>query len=349
MDVWEKSIKIVPFDKYIAEVIDMKIALIGYGYWGPNLAKNLYINKNIEFVGICDQNLTKLKKAKEVYGENIFYTTDYKEIMKDNSIDAVAIAVPTEYSYAIAMDALEVCKHVFIEKPIASTMYRAQKLVDKAREKRLIIHCDHIMIYHPVIRYIKNMIDRGELGNLLYIDITRTNLGPIRKDINAMLDLAVHDIAVINYLAGNPDFRELSAMGEVCYGKQETLTFLNIKYDYFIANIKSSWISPIKERRTVVAGTKKMAIFDDVAIDNKLTIYDKGIDVKSTDEYGEYEVHTRLGDIYIPHISNEDALQNSVTHFCECISNHKESLSGPEQSLKVMKVLEQAMKQLHND
>lgn len=324
----------------------MKVALIGYGYWGPNLARKLNANQDIEFVGICEIDKGKLDKARGVYGDRLIYESDYKKVLDNWALDAVAIAVPTEYSFGIAMATLEAGKHVFIEKPIASTMERAQKLIDKARENKLVIHCDHIMIYHPVIRYIKRMIQKGELGELLYIDITRTNLGPIRSDINAMMDLAVHDVAVINYLADNPDFEELSAMGKVCYGKQETLTFLNIRYNNFIASIKSSWISPVKERRTVIAGTKKMVIFDDAAIDNKLVIYDKGIDIQSSEEYGEYEVHMRLGDIVIPHINSEDALQNSISHFVECIKECKESLSGPEQSIRVMKVLEEASRQL---
>jgi len=324
----------------------MRVVLIGYGYWGPNLARNLNANKDIEFVGICELDKVKLDKARGVYGDRLFYELDYKKALDNWTFDAVAIAVPTEYSFEIAMSALEAGKHVFIEKPIASTVERAQKLINKARENGLVIHCDHIMIYHPVINYIKRMIQKGELGDLLYIDITRTNLGPIRSDINAMMDLAVHDIAVINYLADNPNFEDLSAMGKVCYGKQETLTFLNIRYNNFIASIKSSWISPVKERRTVIAGTRKMVVFDDVAVDNKLTIYDKGIDIQGSEEYGEYEVHTRLGDIMIPHINNEDALQNSVKHFVECIKESKESLSGPEQSIRVMKVLEEAARQL---
>ena len=324
----------------------MKVALVGYGYWGPNLARKLNANKDIEFVGICELDKGKLDKARGIYGDRLSYEPDYKKVLDNWALDAVAIAVPTEYSFEIAMSALEAGKHVFIEKPIASTIERAQTLIGKARENRLVIHCDHIMIYHPVIRYIKCMIQKGELGELLYIDITRTNLGPIRSDINAMMDLAVHDIAVINYLADNPNFEELSAMGKVCYGKQETLTFLNIRYNNFIASIKSSWISPVKERRTVIAGTKKMVVFDDAALDNKLVIYDKGIDIQSSEEYGEYEVHTRLGDIVIPHINSEDALQNSISHFVECIKECKESLSGPEQSIRVMSVLDEATKQL---
>jgi predicted dehydrogenase len=327
----------------------MNIALIGYGYWGPNLARNINQITSADFYGVSEISDERLQKAKNVYGDKIQYTNDYHDFINDEKVDAVAIATPTEHSFNIAMEALEAGKHVFIEKPIATTVERAEKIAAKAKEKELIVHCDHIMIYHPVIRYIKNMIDTGVLGDILYIDISRTNLGPIRRDINALLDLAVHDIAVIDFLSNSPDFTELSAMGKVCYGKQETLTFLNIKYPDFIASIKSSWISPVKERRTVVAGTKKMAIFDDMAPSDKLIIYDRGFEVNETDEYGEYEVRTRTGDIFMPHIEAEDALRNSLEHFAQCIKQKRESLSGPVQSVKVMKVLEKAIAQLKNN
>lgn len=323
----------------------MKIALIGYGYWGPNLAKNIYSMESLDFVGICERNSTRLLKAKEIYGDKLIYTDDYKIFLENPEIDAIAIATPTEVSFAIAIDALEAGKDIFIEKPIASTVARAKKIQEVANVKKAIVHCDHIMLYHPVIRYIKKMIEREELGELLYIDVSRVNLGPIRQDVNALLDLAVHDIAVIDFLSNGEAVRDLSAMGQICFGKQEALTYLTIKYDSFVAHVKSSWVSPVKERKTVVAGTKKMVIFDDMAMD-KLTIYDRGIDIELTEEYGDYEYHVRTGDIYIPKISQEDALRNSLQYFADCVTERRESLSGPKHSLKVMEILEKAMMQL---
>lgn len=192
------------------------------------------------------------------------------------------------------------------------------------------------------------MITSGELGKIMYIDISRVNLGPIRKDINAMLDLAVHDIAVIDYLLDGlePDF--MNAYGTKFYGTQETITYLSMKCKDVLININSSWISPVKVRRTLIGGTKKMVVFDDVKSDDKLTIYDCGINIAQGNEYGEYEYKTRTGDIYIPHIPFEDSLQNSLEHFAECVEKGHPSLSGPDQSIRVMHILENAQNLLNN-
>ena len=223
------------------------------------------------------------------------------------------------------------------------------RLIAKADEKNLILHCDHLMVYNPVIRYIKRMIDSGEIGDIMYIDISRINLGPIRKDINALLDLAVHDIAVIDYFMDGLTPNELSAYGTKFFGKQETITYLTMKCGDVLININSSWVSPVKTRQMVVAGTKKMLVFDDVKMDDKLTIYDSGIDVVQGNVYGEYEFSTRVGDIHMPHINFEDSLQNSLEHFAGCVEAGRTSLSGPEQCLRVMKALEWAQESLQNN
>lgn len=326
----------------------MRIGLIGFGYWGPNLARNIKSFGNNTLYGIAEMNIERLETAKSVYGETIKYTTNYMDFLCEKEIDAVAIATQTAYSFQIAMDALEHGKHIFIEKPIASTVERAKIIQNEARKKGLIVHCDHIMLYHPVIRYVKRMIESGELGDLMYIDISRINLGPIRQDVNALLDLAVHDIAVIDYLSSGQRADKVSAIGQACFGQQETLTYLTIKYPTFMAHIKSSWVSPVKERRSVFAGTRKMAIFDDMAVD-KLIIYDHGFEVKRSSQYGDYEYKTRMGDIYLPHIQQEDALRNSIAHFIECVNEGKESLSGTESSIKVMEILENALNQIKGE
>ncbi|MCI9278491.1 MAG: Gfo/Idh/MocA family oxidoreductase [Lachnospiraceae bacterium] len=323
----------------------MKIALIGFGYWGPNLARNIRSIGDDTLYGISEMNVNRLDTARSIYGDAIKYTTNYMDFLIEKEVDAVAIATQTAYSFQIAIDALEHGKHIFIEKPIASTVERAKIIQEEAMKRNLVVHCDHIMLYHPVIRFIKGMLDCGELGDLMYIDISRINLGPIRQDVNALLDLAVHDIAVIDYLSGGQVANKVSAIGQACFGQQETLTYLTIKYPTFMAHIKSSWVSPIKERRSVFAGTKKMVVFDDVAAD-KLIIYDHGFEVKRSSQYGDYEYKTRLGDIYLPHIPQEDALRNSIEHFIGCVIKGEESLSGTEHSIKVMKILEEALNQI---
>ncbi|MBR2401339.1 MAG: Gfo/Idh/MocA family oxidoreductase [Lachnospiraceae bacterium] len=321
----------------------MKVMQIGYGYWGNNVAKKLVASKMFEFKYLVETDANRRENAHKNLPTEIEILESYEEKLAE--VDGVVICTQTEYSYDIALNAMRAGKHVFTEKPIASTVEKTYDLINCAKENNVVLHCDHLMVYNPVIKYIKNMIDTGEIGEIMYIDISRVNLGPIRKDINAMLDLAVHDIAVIDYLLGNLEPEHLNAYGTKFYGNQETITYLTMKSGETLININSSWVSPVKVRRTLIAGTKKMLIFDDVKMD-KLCIYDSGIDVKQGSAYGEYEYQTRVGDIYMSHIKNEDSLQNSLEHFAECVIENKESLSGPEQSLRVMKVLERAQNAL---
>jgi len=325
----------------------LRVMQIGYGYWGTNLARNIVQSPLFDFIALCDVSNERLERANNVLPSNIKKISDYRKRLT-NEIDAIIIATQTKYSFEIAVNALNAGKHIFVEKPFAATVEQAEKLADIAKEKNLILHCDHIMLYHPVIRYIKNMIDINELGDILYFDVLRSNLGPIRKDVNAMLDLAVHDIAVLDFLTSGKKPMMLTAYGEKHYGEQETLTYLTLKYENMIAHIKSSWVSPLKERRVMVAGTKKMVVFDDMKTE-KLTIYNCGIDIKQGQEYGEYEFLSRTGDIFIPYIQHEDSLKNSLEHFADCVLKNKQSLSGPESSLRVMKILEQAQLELINN
>ncbi len=321
----------------------IRIMQIGYGYWGNNVAKKLLMSPNCVFSYLVETSEEKRILAQKNMPD-VVVIDDYKEHLAD--VDAVVICTQTQYSFQIAMDAMDAGKHVFIEKPLAQNVALAEELIEKANKNKLVLHCDHLMVYNPVIRYIKNMIDRGELGEIMYIDISRINLGIVRKDINAMLDLAVHDIAVVDFLLGCLEPEKLYATGTRFFGEQDTITYLSMKDKNTLININSSWISPVKVRRSVIAGTKKMVIFDDTKLDGKLRIFDSGIDVVQGKVYGEYEVKTRNGDVYMPHIPNEDALLNSIEHFIHCVTTGAESLSGPRQSLRVMKILEMAQKEL---
>jgi predicted dehydrogenase len=324
----------------------IRVMQVGYGYWGNNVAKKLLASEMFDFVRLAEVDESKREEAVKKLPKEIEMIADYQDGMNDD-IDAVVICTQTKYSFEIAMNALKAGKHVFTEKPIAMNVAQTLQLIECADENNRILHCDHLMVYNPVIQYIKRMMEQGEVGNIMYIDISRVNLGPtIRKDINAMLDLAVHDIAVIDYLLGGLTPEYLNAYGTKFYGQQETNTYLSMKCKDTLININSSWVSPVKVRRTVIGGTKKMLIFDDVKLADKLAIYDSGIDVMQGKTYGEYEYKTRVGDIYMPHIADEDSLQNSLEHFAGCIANGTQSLSGPEQCLRVMKVLERAQEKL---
>jgi predicted dehydrogenase len=320
----------------------INIGLIGFGYWGPNVAKNIHNNPKFNLSVICDYKENRLEKAKSIYIEQTKYEKDYKKLIEDETLDAIAIAVETSGHYKIAKEALEAGKHIYVEKPFTQTVEEAQELKELAKKKNLIIHVDHIMIFHPVVRKIKEMIDSGEIGDILYMDSVRLNLGKIKKDVSSMWDLAVHDLSIIDYLSGAKEPFYIHAVGEKIYNPKEILVFLSLRYEGFIAHIQSSWLSPLKERRFVVVGNKKMVVFDDMKLGQKLMIYDKGVDVVSGEEnieYKDYAVKIREGDIYIPYIPEEDALYNSLNHFLECIEQKKESISGADQAIRLLKSL----------
>jgi predicted dehydrogenase len=322
----------------------MTIALVGYGYWGPNVARQLHANKRVRFKVICDKKPDRLAKARQLYMDQVAYEADYGKILADPEIDAVCLAVETSAHFALARDAIMAGKHVYVEKPFTSTVKEAEELKRLSTERGMIIHVDHIMVFHPCIMKIKALIDSGELGDLLYVDAQRMNLGQIKKDVSAMWDLAVHDISIIEYLAGSKEPFFVNAVGEKHYNPKETLTFLTLRYEGFVAHIQSNWISPLKERKLIVAGTKKMVVFDDMKISEKLMVYDKGVDIVSGSdiEYEDYAVKTRTGDVWIPFIPEQDALFNSVDHFVSCVDTGAQSISGPDAAIHVIKVLETA-------
>ena len=320
------------------------VALVGYGYWGPNVAKQLYRNENYRFKTICDLKRNRLKKARELYADSIEYTEDYKDILADSEIDLVAIAVETKSHYELAKQALLSGKHIYVEKPFTDNVIQAEELKRIAAEKKLYIHVDHIMVYHPAIRKIKEIIQSGDLGDILYISCYRQNLGNIKNDVNAMWDLSVHDLSVIDYLTEGAKVRQVKALGEKAYSLKESITFLSVQYDYFIANITANWISPIKERKMIIAGTKIMIVYDDVDVINKLIVYDKGFDqvpIKDM-EYDEFVVKSRIGDAVIPKLEQSDALYNSLDHIRDCIEAKKESLTNADAAIRVIKILELA-------
>jgi predicted dehydrogenase len=319
--------------------------LIGYGYWGPNIAKNLNRSKDFTLYGICDVDENKLAKARELYGDSIRYYRDYNEVIADSEVTACAVALRNEIGQVVARAVLNSNRHLFMEKPMAIRIEDALLLKELARKHGAIIHVDHILVYHPIIRRIKSMLDSGEIGELISFESNRANLGPyIKQDMNAMWDLAVHDLAILDYLSGGHPALSVNCTGAKYYGNQEIVTYLTVKYENLAAMIKSSWFSPLKERSIMISGTKKMVLFDDLMESEKLMVYDKGVDFdkEQFNEYGVYEAKVRMGDLYVPNIEPEDSLLNSLTHFAECIRDNKESISGPDQAIRVLSILTKA-------
>jgi predicted dehydrogenase len=322
----------------------INIGLVGFGYWGPNVAKHLFNNKKYNLHTICDYNKSRLEKAKSIYIGQVNYEDDYNVLLNNDDITAIAIAVETSGHHDIAKAALLAGKHIYVEKPFTSTIEEAKELDELATKLGLFIHVDHIMIFHPIIQKIKSITDSGELGDIMYIDGIRLNLGQIKKDVSAMWDLAVHDLSIIDFLSNGKEPFYLSAIGEKIYSPKETLVFLSLKYEGFMAHIQSSWISPVKERKLVVAGTKKMIVFDDMKVDEKLMIYDKGVNIISGEniEYSDYVIKIREGDVLLPFVTPGDALYNSLEHFAQCILEKKQSISGPKQAIRLLNILYEA-------
>lgn len=329
----------------------MNVVLIGYGYWGPNIAKNISNSEKMNLYAICDIDQERLLKAKSIYGESVKYYNNYNVALENAEVDSFALALKNDIGQQIAEKVLQAGKHLFMEKPLAKSVNEATILKTLADKSRVILHVDHILLFHPVIKKIKEIIDSGEFGELLYFDSSRMNLGPaIKNDVNAMWDLAVHDLAVIDYISNGMESVQVNALGLNKYGSKESLTYLSIKYNGFIAMLKSSWISPVKERLMIIAGTNKMIVFDDMKTE-KLMIYDKGVDVCPTmyEEYGKYEMKIRTGDLYAPYISQEDALLNSLNHFADCVKLRKQSVSNADQAIRILKILEQADRDLNEN
>lgn len=324
-----------------------KIALVGYGYWGPNVARNLFKNKKWDFTCICDKKPERLEMAKGLYAEAVTYTTDYMDIIQDSSIDAVALAVETSAHFELAKQALLAGKHIYVEKPFTDNVKDAVELKELAKERGLFIHVDHIMVYHPAIRKIKEFIQSGELGDIIWIDCSRLNLGQVKNDVSSMWDLSVHDLAIVDYLTDGAVVQNVKAMGTKMYSSHHSITQLVVQYEGFFSSMRASWVSPIKERKLIVAGTKKMIVYDDVDVVNKLIVYDKGFDIQPEIEYDQYVVKSRNGDALIPQIGNGDALYNSLEHFRECIEEQKESMTNADAAIRVIHVLEQADISLH--
>jgi len=326
----------------------LNIALVGYGYWGPNVAKNLFANQDYNFCCICDKRKERLERARKLYASAVEYTKNYDEIIANKEIDIIALAVETSAHYNLAKQALLAGKHIYVEKPFTDNVKEAVELKQLADKKGLMIHVDHIMVYHPAIRKMKEIVKSGELGDIIWIDCSRLNLGQVKNDVSSMWDLTVHDLAIVDYLTDGAQIQDVKAMGTKAYSERYSITQLEVQYDGFFSTMRASWVSPIKERKMIVTGTKKMIVYDDVDVVNKLIVYDKGFDVQADEEYAQYVVKARSGDAWIPQLNVEDALFNSLEHFRGCVEENRKSLTDADAAIRVIDVLEKADKSLNS-
>lgn len=326
----------------------IKVGIIGFGYWGPNLTRNFYDIPVSELVAVADMKEDRLQSAHSLYS-NVTLVKDYKELF-NLGLDAVVISTPPATHYPIAKDCLEHGLHVLVEKPMTLNSQHAQELIDLARSRDLILMVGHTFEYNSAVLALKKYIDSGELGDIYYIDAARLNLGLFQRDSNVLWDLAPHDVSILLYLMGTKPI-SVSAQAMPCvFEKIYDVAYLNLVFPNRIsAFIHVSWLDPCKVRRVTVVGSKKMIVYNDIENDQKLRIYDKGVDDPVyTDGFGEFHCNYRSGDIIIPKIRTIEPLRQECQHFLDCISTHTEPCSCGEDGLRVVKILEAAQHSIGN-
>jgi len=319
----------------------INIGVIGYGYWGPNIVRNFNAVENANVVTLCDLKEGALGKAKKLYPA-LSTTADVNDVLHSKEIDAVAIITPVFTHFELAKKALENGKHVFVEKPFTSTVAQSEELVDMADKKNLKIMVDHTFLFTGAVRKIKELIDEQVLGKLYYFDSTRVNLGLFQHDVNVVWDLAPHDFAIMDYVIPEKPLA-ISATGEIHYNGFEDVAYVTVYCENnVIAHFNVNWLSPVKVRTTLIGGDKKMLYWNDLEADEKLKIYDKGVDIKTRENVYDLLVSYRSGDAWVPKVNPIEALKMEAEYFVDCIENSKAPINDGKSGLRVVKMLEAA-------
>jgi predicted dehydrogenase len=322
----------------------LKVGVIGCGYWGPKLIRNFMTCSETELVWACDLDEERLEKFSSLY-PGVQRTTQLADLLADSGLDGVAIATPVNTHFPIAKACLESGKHVLVEKPLASSAKEGEELVQIARKNDLQIMCDHIFCYTGAVRKIKEVIQSATLGELLYFDSVRVNLGLFQTDVNVAWDLASHDISIVDYLVDEKPVL-VSAHGVSHTNSNiENIAYLTLRYESpFIAHFHVNWLSPVKIRMTMIGGSEKMLVWNDIDEAEKIKIYDKGIEVKERDleQRERLLISYRSGDMRAPRVDRTEALALVVKEFADCILDKRPALTDGEAGLRVLRTLEAA-------
>lgn len=321
----------------------LKLGVIGYGYWGPNLVRNFSEIEEARVVAVSDLNENRLRLAKTRY-PSIDITTDYRQLLSRKDVDAVIIATPVSAHYQLALEALQAGKHVFLEKPLTETSRQGIELIEEAGKRNLLLHVDHTFIYTSAVRKMHELVEKGELGDLYYYDSVRVNLGLFQPDVSVIWDLAVHDLSIMNYVFPLK-LLAVSATGtNHVPGKPANIAFLTLYFENnAIAHFHVNWLAPVKLRRTLVGGSRKMIVYDDLEPSEKIKVYDKGLIFDGSKE-SLYQtlIGYRTGDMWAPQLETVEALRLEARHFAECIAQGKPSLTDGRTGLAVVRILEAA-------
>jgi predicted dehydrogenase len=323
----------------------VRLGVIGYGYWGPNIVRNFSAHQDCKVVAVCDKNAAALAR---VLGRHpgVRVTTEIDDVVTATDIDAVAIVTPVSFHYELARKALENGKHVFVEKPFTATSAQAEDLIELAESKNLQIMVDHTFLFTGAVRKIKHLIDDGTLGPLYYYDSTRVNLGLFQHDVNVLWDLAPHDLSIMDYFIGRePEL--VVATGGAHVNELENIAYLTVYFpNNVLAHINVNWLSPVKVRTTLVGGQKKMLVWNDLDPAEKLRVYDKGADVRTEQGLHQALVSYRTGDMWAPKVEEVEALQVETRYFLDCVKNGMKPFNDGRAGLRVVRILEAAEQSL---
>jgi len=323
----------------------INIGVIGHGYWGPNIVRNLHALNSARVVVVCDTNTEAQRRAKHAFPD-VNVTFDTTEVLHSPGIDAVAIVTPVWTHFELAKAALENGKHVFVEKPFTSNSTQAEVLIELAEKRGLKIMVDHTFLFTGAVKKMRQLIDQGELGDLYYYDSTRVNLGLFQHDIDVIWDLAPHDLSIMDYLI-RKDPEAVVATGQAHLNGHADVAFLTIYFpERTIAHINVNWLSPVKVRTTLIGGEKKMLVWNDLEADEKVKIYDKGVQMTSREGVYELLVSYRSGDMWAPKIEQTEALKVELAYFLDCIENNQTPSNDGVAGLRVIKLLEAATESL---
>jgi predicted dehydrogenase len=330
------------------------VGVIGCGYWGPNLLRNFSESEAAELRWICDLDASRLAAMGRRY-PSAQTTPDYKSLLADPTLAAVAIATPVWTHFTFAKEALEAGKHVLVEKPLTASVAEAEHLVELAERNNLALMVDHTFVYTGAVRKIKEMVQGGELGDLLYFDATRINLGLFQDDINVVWDLAPHDLSMMDYVVGRQP-ESVTAIGS-CHIKPgiENIAYVLLRFpDEFIAHFHFNWLSPVKIRRTLIAGSRKMVVYDDIEPTEKVRVYDSGVTTTPTEELDREVAYRtlvsyRTGDVWVPKLDSSEALYYVCKEFLDAIREKRQPLTDGNAGLRVVRLLDAAQRSIRQN
>ena len=319
----------------------MKIGVIGLGYWGPNLVRNFMATEGVDGVVGCDVLDTRLAKIKGAFHE-VEVCRSFDDVLKRSDVDAIVLATPVSTHFPLGMRALEAGKHLLVEKPLTSYTADAEALLERAEQNHLVLMVDHTFLYTSAVRKIKELYDEGEIGEVLYFDSVRVNLGIFQRDTNVIWDLAPHDISIMDYIIGLKPL-SVSAVGVNHFNGHEDIAYINVSFpNRVIAHFHLNWLSPVKIRRILIGGTKRMVVYDDMEPSEKLKLYDKGVQIKGKEWEYKALVEYRIGDMYAPRIEQTEALSLMVKDFVGAVLTGAQPVSSAQSGLNVVRILEAA-------